>query len=108
MEVIEGMKFDQGALSRFFFTDTKTQQCVFEDPVILLSEQKITNAHSLLPILEKVVAAQRKLLIIAENIEGDALSTLILNKLRGLEVRSAHNHQDTTTTKKIFTRLTCY
>jgi len=86
VDVIEGMKFDQGTLSRFFFTDAKTQQCTFEDPLILLCEHKISNIHQLLPILEKVAKARRRLLIIAENVEGEALSTLIINKLRGLEV----------------------
>lgn len=86
VDVIEGMKFDQGTLSRFFFTDAKTQQCTFEDPLILLCEHKISNIHQLLPVLEKVAKARRRLLIIAENVEGEALSTLIINKLRGLEV----------------------
>jgi chaperonin GroEL len=86
VEVIEGMKFDQGAISRYFFTDAKSQQCTFEDPVILLCEHKISNVHQLIPILEKVAKEHRKLLIIAENVEGEALSTLIVNRLRGLEV----------------------
>jgi len=86
VEVIEGMKFDQGTLSRYFFTDNKLQVCVMEDPLILLCEQKISNVHTLLPILEQVAKARRRLLIIAENVENEALSTLILNKLRGLEV----------------------
>lgn len=86
VEVIEGMKFDQGALSRFFFTDAKAQECTFEDPLILLCEEKISNINPLIPILEKVVKNGKKLFIIAENIEGDALSTLIINRLRGLQV----------------------
>jgi len=86
VDVIEGMKFDQGTLSRYFFTDAKTQQCTFDDPLILLCESKISNIQQLLPILEKVAKQRKKLLIIAENVEGDALSTLIINKLRGLEV----------------------
>jgi len=86
VEIIEGMKFDQGALSRYFYTDTKGQVCVFEDPLILLCESKISSVYPLVPILEKVHKAGRKLLIIAENVEGEALSTLILNKLRGLNV----------------------
>jgi len=86
VDVIEGMKFDQGALSRYFFTDAKMQQCAMEDPLILLCEHKISSVAPLLPILEKAAKARRKLLIIAENVEGEALSTLIINKLRGLEV----------------------
>jgi len=86
VEIIEGMKFDQGTLSRYFFTDMKTQQCVLEDPYVLLVENKITTVHQLLPILEKVAASGKRLLIIAENVEGDALSTLILNKIRGLPI----------------------
>jgi len=86
VDVIEGMKFDQGTLSRYFFTDTKTQQCTYDDPVILLCESKISNIHQLLPILEKVAKARKKLVIIAENVEGDALSTLIINRMQGLQV----------------------
>jgi len=86
MEIIEGMKFDSGALSRYFFTDSKNQICSFDDPYILLCETKISNVYPLVPILEKVSKTGRKLLIIAESVEGEALSTLILNKLRGLPV----------------------
>jgi len=88
VSIIEGMKFDNGALSRFFFTDTKAQNCVFEDPLILICENKISNVQELVPLLEKILRSKKKekLLIIAENVEGDALSTLILNKVRGLEV----------------------
>jgi len=86
VEIIEGMKFDQGALSRFFFTDQKTMTTTFEDPYILLCESKLSSIGPLLPILEKVVKTGRKLLILAENVEGEALSTLIVNRLRGLEV----------------------
>jgi len=85
IEIIEGMKFDQGALSRYF-TDPKSGSLTFEDPLVLLCEHKISNIQPLLPILEKVAKERRKLLIIAENVEGEALSTLIINKLRGLEV----------------------
>jgi len=85
IEIIEGMKFDQGALSRYF-TDPKTGSVTFEDPLVLLCEHKISNIQPLLPILEKVAKERRKLIIIAENVENEALSTLIINKLRGLEV----------------------
>ncbi|GAM20525.1 hypothetical protein SAMD00019534_037000 [Acytostelium subglobosum LB1] len=86
LEIIEGMKFDQGFISRYFITDPKTQKCEFEDPLILLTDGKITNIQTLVPILEAVNAQRRKLLIIAESVESDALTALILNKLRGLQV----------------------
>ncbi|EGG22052.1 chaperonin 60 [Cavenderia fasciculata] len=86
LEVIEGMKFDQGFISRYFITDPKTQKCEFEDPLILLADAKISNVHTLVPILEAVHAQRRKLLIIAESVESDALTALIINKLRGLQV----------------------
>jgi len=86
VEVIEGMKFDNGTLSRYFFTDMKNQQTIFEDPLVLITDKKISNIHELIPILEKVAKERKKLLIIAENVEGDVLSTLIINKARGLDV----------------------
>lgn len=86
VEIIEGLKFDNGALSRFFFTDQKSQSVVFEDALVLLSEPKISDVYKLVPILEKVAKSGRKLVIIAENVEGEALSTLIINRLRGLNV----------------------
>eukprot|EP01116_Phalansterium_solitarium_P025057 TRINITY_DN93_c0_g1_i1.p1 TRINITY_DN93_c0_g1~~TRINITY_DN93_c0_g1_i1.p1 ORF type:complete len:608 (+),score=294.55 TRINITY_DN93_c0_g1_i1:84-1826(+) len=86
VDITEGMKFDQGSLSRYFYTDAKTQTAVMEDPLILLNEGKISSAHSLLPLLEKVFKSGRRLLIVAENVEGEALSTLILNSVRGLKV----------------------
>jgi len=86
VDIIEGMKFDNGTLSRYFFTDMKNQQTVFEDPLILITDKKISNIHDLIPLLEKVAKERKKLLIIAENVEGDVLSTLIINKARGLDV----------------------
>ena len=86
IEVIEGMKFDQGYISRYFATDNKTQKCEMENPYILLVDKKISNIHELLPILEQISQARAKLVIIAENVDGEALATLILNKLRGLNV----------------------
>ena len=87
VEVIEGMKFDQGYLSRYFITDQKAQKCEFSDPLILLTDKKISSVHPLIPILNKVGQERRNLVIIAENVEGDALATLILNKLQiGLNV----------------------
>jgi chaperonin GroEL len=86
IEVIEGMKFDQGYISRYFSTDNKTQKCEMENPYILLVDKKISSIHELLPILEQVSQSRSKLVIIAENVDGEALATLILNKLRGLNV----------------------
>jgi chaperonin GroEL len=86
VEVIEGMKFDQGFLSRYFVTDPKTQKCEYEDSVFLLTDGKISSIHSLLPCLEEVSRDHKKLVIIADNVEGEALATLIINKMRGLPV----------------------
>jgi chaperonin GroEL len=86
IEVIEGMKFDQGYISRYFATDNKTQKCEMENPYILLVDKKISSIHELLPVLEQISQARAKLVIIAENVDGEALATLILNRLRGLNV----------------------
>lgn len=86
LEIIEGMSIDQGFISRYFVTDAKNQKTEFEDPLILLVDKKITTAHSLVPILELAGRERKKLLIIAENVEGDALAMLILNRARGFPV----------------------
>ena len=83
LEVVEGMKFDRGFISPYFMTDTKTMKVEMEDPAILLYDSKISTIQSLLPILEPIAKEGRNLLIIAEDVDGEALSTLILNKLRG-------------------------
>ena len=83
LEVVEGMKFDRGFISPYFMTDTKTMKVEMDDPAILLYDSKISTIQSLLPILENVAREGRNLLIIAEDVDGEALSTLILNKLRG-------------------------
>ncbi|MCF6159212.1 MAG: chaperonin GroEL [wastewater metagenome] len=80
---IEGMQFDKGYLSPYFITDPNTMRCVLEEPYILIHEKKITMAKALLPILEKIAQTGRPLLIIAEEIEGEALTLLVVNKLRG-------------------------
>merc|ERR1719492_463761 len=77
------MKLDRGYISPYFITDTKSQKVEMEDPLILLHDKKISSVQSLLPVLEQVVKAQRPLLIIAEDVDGEALSVLIVNKLRG-------------------------
>ena len=82
-EVVEGMQFDRGYITPYMVTDTETMEAVLDDALILITDKKISNIQELLPILEQVVQSGKKLLVIAEDVEGDALSTLILNKLRG-------------------------
>jgi chaperonin GroEL len=83
LEVVEGMQFDRGYLSPYFVTNAEKMTAVLEDPLILLHEKKLSNLQAILPILEAVVQSQRPLLIIAEDIEGEALATLVVNRLRG-------------------------
>jgi chaperonin GroEL len=83
LEVVEGMQFDRGYLSPYFITDAEKMQAVLEEPYILLHEKKLSNLQSLLPLLEAVVQSGKPLLIVAEDIEGEALATLVVNKLRG-------------------------
>ena len=83
LDVVEGMQFDRGYLSPYFITDSEKMRVVLEDPYILIHEKKLSNLQSLLPVLEAVVQSSRPLLIIAEDIEGEALATLVVNKLRG-------------------------
>ena len=83
LEVVEGMQFDRGYLSPYFITNPEKMQVELQDPYILIHEKKLSNLQSILPILEAVVQSGRPLLIIAEDIEGEALATLVVNKLRG-------------------------
>jgi len=83
LDVVEGMQFDKGYISPYFVTDSERMECVMEDPYILIHEKKISAMKDLLPILEKVVQQGKSLLIIAEDVEGEALATLVVNKLRG-------------------------
>ena len=83
LEVVEGMQFDRGYLSSYMCTDMDKMEAVLDDPYILITDKKITNIQDILPVLEPIAQQGKKLLIIAEDIEGDALATLILNKLRG-------------------------
>ena len=83
LDVVEGMQFDRGYLSPYFVTNAEKMVAVLEDPVILLHEKKLSNLQAMLPILEAVVQSQRPLLIVAEDIEGEALATLVVNRLRG-------------------------
>jgi len=83
LEVVEGMKFDRGYISPYFITDNKTQKAEMENPLILLHEKKISNVQAILPLLEQVAKAQKPLVVIAEDIDSEALALLIVNKLRG-------------------------
>jgi chaperonin GroEL len=83
LDVVEGMQFDRGYLSPYFVTNAEKMVAVLEEPLILLHEKKLSNLQAILPILEAVVQSQRPLLIIAEDIEGEALATLVVNRLRG-------------------------
>ena len=82
-EVVEGMQFDRGYISPYMATDTDKMEAVIDDAIILITDKKISNIQEILPLLEQIVQAGKKLVIIAEDIEGEALTTLILNKLRG-------------------------
>ncbi|MBI5826203.1 MAG: chaperonin GroEL [Deltaproteobacteria bacterium] len=83
LEVVEGMQFDRGYLSPYFVTDAERMECVLEDAFILIHEKKISNMRDLLPVLEKIAKMGKPLLIVAEEVEGEALATLVVNKLRG-------------------------
>src|SRR5712691_370204 len=83
LEVVEGMQIDRGYLSPYFVTDPERMECVLEDALVLIHEKKISNMNDLLPLLEQVAKKAQPLLIIAEDLEGDALATLVVNKLRG-------------------------
>src|SRR6266404_1179759 len=83
LEVVEGMQFDRGYLSPYFVSDPERMEVVLEDPYILIHEKKISSMKDLLPLLEQVARAGKPLLIIAEEVEGEALATLVVNKLRG-------------------------
>lgn len=83
LDVVEGMQFDRGYINAYMITDTEKMEAVLDDPYILITDKKITNIQEILPILEQIVQQGKKLLIIAEDIEGEALATLVVNKLRG-------------------------
>src|SRR5690606_144766 len=84
LEVVEGMQFDRGYLSPYFINDADKQLCVLEDPLILLHDKKISNTRDLLPVLEAAAKAGKPLLIVAEDVEGEALATLVVNSMRGV------------------------
>src|SRR5213078_1441102 len=83
LDVVEGMQFDRGYLSPYFVTDAERMECVLEDPYILIHEKKISNMKDLLPLLEQIARSGKPVLVIAEEVEGEALATLVVNKLRG-------------------------
>jgi len=84
LDVVEGMQFDKGYISPYFMTNAETQQAVFEDAYILLHEKKISNVREIIPLLEKVAQVGKPLLIIAEDVEGEALAALVINRLQGI------------------------
>ncbi|CAB4894112.1 MAG: chaperonin GroEL [Actinobacteria bacterium] len=84
LEITEGMRFDKGYLSAYFMTDPERQEAVFEDPYILIVNSKVSNIKDLLPIVDKVIQTGKQLLIIAEDVDGEALATLVVNKIRGI------------------------
>ncbi|MGI5882296.1 MAG: chaperonin GroEL [Dethiobacteria bacterium] len=83
LKVVEGMQFDRGYISPYMVTDTEKMEAVLDDPMILLTDRKISNIHDILPLLEKVVQKGKQLLLVAEDVEGEALATLVVNKIRG-------------------------
>ncbi|MCX5710572.1 MAG: chaperonin GroEL, partial [Candidatus Omnitrophica bacterium] len=89
LETVEGMQFDQGYLSPYFVTDAERMEVLLEDPYILIYEKKITSIKDILPLLEKIARAGKPLLIIAEEVEGEALATLVVNKIRGTFIACA-------------------
>jgi len=84
LEVVEGMQFDKGYISPYFVTDAERMEVVLEDAIIFIHEKKISNAADIIPLLEKIAQMRRPLLVVAEDLEGDALATLVVNKLRGI------------------------
>ena len=84
LEFTEGMQFDKGFLSPYFVTDAERQEAILEDPYLLIVNGKVSSVHDLVPVLEKVMQSGKPLLIIAEDVEGEALATLVVNKIRGL------------------------
>ena len=83
LETTEGMRFDKGYLSAYFVTDQERQEAVLEDAYVLLMDSKISNVKDIVPVLEKVMQTGKPLAIIAEDVEGEALATLVVNKIRG-------------------------
>ncbi len=89
LDVVEGMQFDRGYLSAYFVTNTEKMQAVLDEPYVLLSERKLSTVQDLVPVLEQIAKTGRSLLIVADDIDGEALATLVVNKLRGTLVSAA-------------------
>ena len=83
LDIVEGMQFDRGYISPYFVTDSERMECVLENPYIIITDKKISSMNELLPILEKIVQSGKQFLIVAEDVDGEALATLVVNKLRG-------------------------
>ena len=83
LDVVEGMQFDKGYLSPYFVTDSDSMEVILEDAYLLINEKKVSALKDLLPVLEQVAQTSKPLLILAEDVEGEALATLVVNKLRG-------------------------
>ncbi len=100
-EQLEGMQFDRGYLSPYFVTDPQSMEAVYEDAYVLIHEKKVTNVKDLVPVLEKVVNAGKPLLIVAEDIEGEALATLVVNKIRGTLNAVSYTHLTLPTNREV-------
>jgi chaperonin GroEL len=101
LDVVEGMQFDRGYISPYFVTDSEKMRVTLEDPYILIHEKKLSNLQALLPVLEAVVQSGKPLLIVAEDVEGEALATLVVNKLRGgLKVAAVRRRASATAARR--------
>src|SRR3546814_1387986 len=106
LDVVEGMQFDRGYLSPYFITNAEKMTCDLENPYILLHEKKLSSLQAMLPVLEAVVQSGRPLLIVAEDIEGEALATLVVNKLRGgLKVAAVKRSEEHTSELQSLMRI---
>ena len=104
-EVVEGMQFDRGYISPYMCTDTDKMEAVIDDALILITDKKISNIQDLMPLLEQIVKTGKKLVIIAEDVEGEALATLLVNKLRGVFTVLLSKHRALVTAEKKCSRI---
>ena len=100
LDVVEGMQFDRGYISPYFVTDAERMEAVLEDPYIIITDKKISSMQEMLPVLEKVVQTAKPFLIISEDIEGEALATLVVNRIRGLSKPGSSKPRDSATGAK--------